>query len=169
MERTDMRNLAFALALCLAGTGALAQSDGLGQVQERDARNPVPSRNIESTLHGLGLTGTWAIDCSRPASPGNVHVDFRNIDGKITQVHSNGGRNANHYEIQELTRLADDRYRVRARFYNVERSEINIFEWWIQDRRLRTMSNMNDRGDRIVVDGIILSVKRETPWLERCN
>ncbi len=164
-----MRNLVFAFAICLAGTGALAQSDGLGQAQEQNSPSQPANRDVAAILRSFGLTGTWAIDCSRPVGPSNVYAEFRTIDGKITQVQSTGGRYANHYEIHEITRLADDRLRVRARFYNVSNEEINIFEWWIQGKRVRTMSNMNGNGERFVVDGVIVSVKRETPWLTRCD
>jgi hypothetical protein len=164
-----MKNVLFALAFCLAASGAFAQSDGLGQVQERESRSPAPDRNIGSTFRSLGLTGTWAVDCSRPVGPTNVYAEFRTIDGKIVQVQSTGGQYANHYEMQEITQLSGERYRVRARFYNVQREEINILEWWIQGKRVRTMSNRNDRGDHFVVDGVIVSVKRETPWLTRCD
>jgi hypothetical protein len=164
-----MRNMLFTLALCLAGAPALAQSDGAGEAPDKNRSTPTRSQGVEETLRGLGLTGTWAIDCSRPAGNGNIRAEFRNDNGKITQVHDVGGKHHNSYEIQEVTKIATDRLRVRARFHNIQVSEINIFEWLLRDKRIRTMSNRKPDGEAFVVDGIIVAAKRETPWLTKCE
>lgn len=164
-----MRTIFFVLALCLAGTGAHAQSDGLGQALEESLRGSGGDRNIAETLRSYGLTGTWSIDCSQPKGPGNARVEFRRIDGKIVQVHDIGSRDHNMYEIREAVRLESDRLRVKALFSNSQAKEANTMEWVVRDKRMRTFSNTSESGDRIVVDGLVVRVKRETPWLTQCN
>jgi hypothetical protein len=164
-----MRRLIVLLALCLAATPAFTQSDGAGEALDKNRSTPTQSQGVEETLRSLGLTGTWAIDCSRPAGNGNIRAEFQNDKGRITQVHDVGGKHHNYYEIQEVTKIATDRVRVRARFHNIQASEINIFEWLLQSKRIRTMSNMTPDGRTFVVDGIIVAAKRETPWLTRCD
>ena len=164
-----MRNILFVLALSLTATAAFAQSDGAGEAIDKNKPNRVQNQSVEETLRGLGLTGTWAIDCSRPAGNGNIRAEFRNNNGTITQVQDVGGRENNNYEIQEVTKVSADRVRVRARFHNSAVSEINIFEWLLQNKRIRTMSNMTPEGRSFVVDGVIVAVKRDTPWLTHCD
>ncbi len=163
-----MRSLFLVLAFCLAGTAAFAQADGLGQALERDPA-PAAASNIEETLRALGLTGTWAIDCTKPAGAGNVRAEFRTLNGKITQVQDIGGSVTNNYEFQKVERIASDRIRITARFYNSQAEEVNVFEWLLQGNRIRTISNMSEKRGPFVVDGVIVAVKRETPWLTKCS
>jgi hypothetical protein len=169
MEQLVMRNTLWVLALCFAATAAYAQSDGAGEALDKNNPNRTQTQSVEETMRSLGLTGTWAIDCSRPAGNGNIRAEFRNRNGTITQVQDVGGRENNNYEIQEVTKVSADRVRVRARFHNSAVSEINIFEWLLQNKRIRTMSNMTPEGRSFVVDGVIVSAKRDTPWLTQCG
>ena len=164
-----MRNILFMLALSLTATAALAQSDGTGEAVEKNRPSQSRNQSVEETLRSLGLTGTWAIDCSRLAGNGNIRATFRSSNGKVTQEQDVGGSENNYYEIQDVTVLAADRLRVTARFRNSRGSEINVIEWLLQNKRLRTMSNKTPDGQTFVVDGIILGNKRETPWLTYCE
>lgn len=163
-----MRSLLLVVAFCLSGAAAYAQTDGLGQALDAPRSTP-QAGDVEDTLRSFGLMGTWSIDCSQPKGTNNAHIYFRKAGGKIVQVHDNGGRHTNNYEILEATKLDSDRLRVKAHFSNAQASAVNNLEWVVRDKRMRTFSNTAENGDRIVVDGVVVSVKRETPWLTRCD
>jgi hypothetical protein len=157
-----MRNLFLALALLLLAAPADAQQGGRGLGPDITA----PSGDVASLFKQFGLTGNWSINCA-DRRPNTWEIRFIEQGGKVFQVHSNG-RNENRYEILEATQLAPDRLRVRVRFTNIENDDLQTHEWVVRDGRSRTYSNISDKRGPIVADGIVITAKRETPWIERC-
>jgi hypothetical protein len=126
--------------------------------------------SVEATLAKYGLTGNWASDCSKPAAPGNNHRRYRKSEGRLQQVNSLGKDYAeNVYTILEATPLTRDRLRIKAVFHGSRGDEGNTMEWVVDGKRMRTYSNVSDKSGPLVTDGVILSNKRETPWLTRCD
>jgi hypothetical protein len=157
-----MRNLFLALALLLLAAPADAQQGGRGLGSDITA----PSTDIAGLFKQFGLTGSWSINCA-DRRPSTWEIRFVEQRGKVFQVHSNG-RDENRYEILEATQLAPDRLRVRVRFTNIENDDLQTHEWVVRDGRSRTYSNISDKRGPVVADGIIITAKRETPWIERC-
>lgn len=154
-----MRHLSFALVLCLAAAGALAQG---GQAPSGNR-----SGDIEAVLRGFGLTGgPWSADCSQPESPNNWYGRFEVRNGRVTQIYSNR-QSENRYEILDVTKLSDERLRVRVRLSNPGGEDIQTLEWVVRGGRVRTFSNISEKRGPVVVNGKVGD--SDTPWVSRCR
>jgi hypothetical protein len=155
-----MRRLFFVLAFLCAPLPATAQTE------------PEQSPGIEedvATLFGkLGLTGTWSQNCSQSEGPSNWYIRYIEERGRIFQILTNS-RSENRYEILGAKQLGPDRLQVRMRFTNPAVDDLQTHEWIVRDGRVRPISNISDKHGPGIVDGVILSNKQPTPWIERCK
>lgn len=128
--------------------------------------------STEELFRQFGLFGTWASDCTAPATPENVHVTVSMRDsGQIVEVHNLGSAGVvNHYRIISARRLSATRLAVEVMFQpGTEFQERQKLEWLIRNGTRRTMVNQPEHGPPVVKDGIAVTFGIETPVLNKCK
>ena len=132
------------------------------------AESPPP----EQLFLAFGLFGTWASDCSAPASPANPHVKISQPSpGLILEEHHLGADYAvNRYSVLSTERLSDTRLSVEVLFHpGTEDEERQKLIFMIRDHSRRTVFNQVEGGPVRVKDGITLPGGTRTPLLHKCE
>jgi hypothetical protein len=134
---------------------------------------PATARPSTEDLFGqFGLFGTWAGDCTLPATPTNLHVTVvRKDSGQIVEDHDLGPASvANHYHILSARRLSATRLAVEVMFQPAtEFEQRQKLEWLIRNGTRRTLLNQPEHGPPVVKDGVALAFGIETPVLKKCE
>jgi hypothetical protein len=152
-----MRFVAVLLALVATALPAAATGEG-----------PPP----EQLFQQFDLFGTWASNCSAPASPANPHVKISMPSpGLILEDQHLGPDYAvNRYSVLSAERLSATRLSVSVLFHpGTENQERQHLIFAIRDHTRRTMFNQVDAGPVRVKDGIALARGTETPLLHKCE
>jgi len=146
------------------------------------------AESVAATLTQWGLMGTYAKDCSKPASPSNMYSSFvGRADGSAFQSRDFGVGNSSNDSIEleaatiELggaivlrtasSNKAQGSTQImgpagRATFSNKPR-EIGQIKG--PDGRVRTMFNREVGGDYSVRDGKLVMTGADTPWYTSCK
>jgi len=128
--------------------------------------------SIDELFHRLGLFGTWAGDCSAPASPADPHVTIHAIaPGVILEDHDLGPQNeVNRYSILSAEPLSATQIAVQVIFQpgkaDEERQKL---VWSVHDGTLRTLFNQPQDGPVRVKDGVAVGYGSKTPLLRKCE
>lgn len=120
----------------------------------------------------FGLFGTWAVDCSRPASPQNPYVsDILEDDGAVVEQHHLGPAYAvNHYRVLSAKGLSTTEVALEVMFQpGSETAQQQTLVMRVSNGRRRTLFNQPEGGAVRVKDGIVLSVGVKTPTLTKCE
>jgi hypothetical protein len=134
-----------------------------------------PGANAESVdelFQQFGLFGTWATDCSRPATPSNPRVSITTPSaGLVLEDHNLGPDfSINRYSVLSAERVSASSISVEVIFQpgtQVEERQKLIFS--VRDNTRRTMFNEGDGGTVRVKDGIALARGSKTPLLRKCD
>lgn len=132
------------------------------------AAPPTPA----AVFRAFGLFGTWAAECSRPASLRNPYVrDFLNDAGAVAEEHHFGpGYAANHYDVLSAKRLSATEVELEVRFEpGNEAVHRQTLVMRVADGRRRTLFNQPAGGKVRVKDGVVLGLGVETPTLTKCE
>lgn len=128
--------------------------------------------STEELFGQFGLFGTWASDCTAPATPRNLHVTVSEQEsGRIVEDHNLGPAGVvNHYRIVSARRLSATRLSVEVIFQpGTEFEERQKLEWLVRNGTRRTMLNQPEHGPPVVKDGLALAFGIETPVLRKCK
>jgi hypothetical protein len=120
----------------------------------------------------FGLFGTWAVDCSRPASPQNPYVsDILQDTGAVVEEHHLGPDYAvNHYSVLSATRLSDSQVALAVMFQpGSEAAQRQKLVMRVRDGRRRTLFNQPQGGAVRVENGVALIAGVKTPTLRKCE
>lgn len=136
------------------------------------ACNSAAAESVEELFQQFGLFGTWAADCSKPATPGNPRVSITTpSEGLVLEDHNLGPDFAvNRYSIVSAERLSGTSVAVNVIFQpgtQAEERQKLIFS--VQENTRRTIFNQPDGGAVRVKDGIALARGTKTPLLRRCD
>ena len=136
------------------------------------ACNSAAAASVEELFQQFGLFGTWAADCSKPATPANPRVSITTPSaGLVLEDHNLGPDFAvNRYSIVSAERLSGTSVSVNVIFQpgtQVEERQKLVFS--VQENTRRTMFNQPDGGAVRVKDGIALARGTKTPLLRRCD
>lgn len=134
--------------------------------------NSAAAESVEELFQQFGLFGTWAADCSKPATPGNPRVSITTPSaGLVLEDHNLGPDFAvNRYSIVSAERLSGTSVAVNVIFQpgtQAEERQKLIFS--VQENTRRTIFNQPDGGAVRVKDGIALARGTKTPLLRRCD
>ena len=127
---------------------------------------------VDALFQQLGLFGTWASDCGRPASPDNPHVNIATSSPGLVVENYDFGRDyaVNHYSVLSAERLSDDRLSVEVIFQpGTDAEERQKLVFLVHDRRRRTLFNQPEGGAVRVKDGVVLARGIKTPVLTKCE
>ncbi len=136
------------------------------------ACNSAAAESVEELFQQFGLFGTWAADCSKPATPGNPRVSITMPNaGLVLEDHNLGPDFAvNRYSILSAERLSGTSVSVNVIFQpgtQVEERQKLVFS--VQENTRRTIFNQPDGGAARVKDGIAIARGTKTPLLRRCD
>ena len=129
-----------------------------------------PATSAESpgeTLESFGFFGRWATDCNQPASPDN-NVRTAQLSPAGDPVFSESlGSEPNSYVVFRVRRTGADTIILRTKLNGEIIQELTMHR---QGDRIRTIANRDmASGGYLVRKGVVVSTKRETPWLTRCG
>jgi hypothetical protein len=127
---------------------------------------------VDTLFQEFGLFGTWAPDCTQPATPANPHVSITlPSPGLVQEEHNLGPKyTLNHYSILSAERVSPDELSVEVIFQpgtEVEERQKLVFR--VRNDTRRTMFNQPDDGPVRVKDGIVLARGAKTPVLNKCE
>jgi hypothetical protein len=127
---------------------------------------------VDELFQQFDLFGTWAADCSRPATPSNPRVSISTPSaGLVLEDHDLGPDFAvNRYSVLSAERISASSISVDVIFQpgtEVEERQKLVFS--VRDNTRRTMFNQADGGTVRVKDGIALARGSRTPLLRKCE
>jgi hypothetical protein len=128
--------------------------------------------SVDQLFEQFGLFGSWAPDCSRPATPSNPHVSITTpSSGLVLEDHNLGPDfSVNRYSVLSAERVSATGISVEVIFQpgtEVEERQKLVFS--VRDNTRRTMFNQGDGGTVRVKDGIALARGSKTPLLRKCE
>jgi len=128
--------------------------------------------SVEAVFQQFGLFGTWANDCSKPATPSNPRVSITTPSaGLVLEDHNLGPDFAvNRYSVLSAEQVSATSLSVDVIFQpgtEVEERQKLIFS--VRDNTRRTMFNQPVGGAVRVKDGIALARGSKTPLLRKCD
>jgi len=128
--------------------------------------------SVEELFQQFELFGTWAADCSKPATPGNPHVSITvPSPGLVLEDHNLGPDFAvNRYSVLSAERLSATSLSVNVIFQpGTEGEERQNLVFSVRDNTRRTIFNQPEGGAVRVKDGIALARGSRTPLLRKCE
>jgi hypothetical protein len=128
--------------------------------------------SVEEVFQEFGLLGTWAADCSSPATPGNPHVSITVPSaGLVLEDHDLGPDFAvNRYSVLSAESVSQTSVSVHVIFQpgtTVEERQKLVFS--VNNKTRRTIFNQSDAGAIRVKDGVAIARGSKTPLLRKCD
>jgi hypothetical protein len=128
--------------------------------------------SVDELFQQFGLFGTWAADCSKPATPSNPRVSITTPSaGLVLEDHNLGPDfSVNRYSVLSAERVSASSISVEVIFQpgtELEQRQKLVFS--VHDNTRRTMFNQADGGTVRVKDGVALARGTKTPVLRRCE
>ncbi len=132
----------------------------------------VNAASVDELFQQFGLFGTWAADCSKPATPSNPRVSITTpSSGLVLEDHNLGPDfSVNRYSVLSAERVSASSISVEVIFQpgtEVEERQKLVFS--VHDNTRRTMFNQADGGTVRVKDGVALARGSKTPLLRKCE
>ena len=123
------------------------------------------SADLLDIIRDWNLLGTFAVNCAKPPAPDNAYASYVQRDAAMF-LDRDVGSNQDSLAIVDASVLADDTVAIVIDFGKTgPRTNILAKD---ADGRIRAMANHDAKGRFSVRDGVVLSLKRPTPWQERC-
>jgi hypothetical protein len=128
--------------------------------------------SVDELFQQFGLFGTWAADCSQPATPTNPRVSIITPSaGLVLEDHNLGPDFAvNRYSILSAEKISANNLSVDVIFQpgtEVEERQKLVFA--VRDNTRRTIFNQTDGGAVRVKDSIALARGTKMPLLRKCE
>jgi hypothetical protein len=117
-----------------------------------------------------GLIGTWAVDCTKPASRDNTYLSYTiTPDGIAVHSREFGGQHDTQ-DIQRATISSDGALTLRIHFHFSNFAQTREFTVVKDgDQRYRTISNHDMNGSYSIRDGKFTHNDSPSQWLTRCS
>ncbi|HEY7687301.1 MAG TPA: hypothetical protein VH835_01335 [Dongiaceae bacterium] len=149
-SRIHIFGLLFAAAMALAH-GAAAQS-------------------VADTMTRWGLTGTWALDCSKPASDANGYLSYvARSGGKVSHERDFGGGKRDSNDVQRAVTGIGGALELVVHFPRLNQTRKYTMLMG-SDRRIRAMANSRiDGKEQTIRNGRFTHNNGVTPWQTRCR
>jgi hypothetical protein len=127
------------------------------------------AQNVTQTLSRWGLLGTWALDCSKPASGSNGYLTYAiRRAGQVSHERDFGDRQDVN-EVQQARTGLGGRLELVVDFKDL--GQARKFTLLMgSDGRIRAMSNSKaDGSEATIIDGKFTANGSNTPWQVRCR
>jgi hypothetical protein len=153
---------------CLAAALAFASVD-MANVETADAQS------VADTITEFGLIGSWATDCSQPASTSNFLTVYAvKPSGEVSRTYyDQPGHVYNKYKITSAKRQAPDMLSYEQ-VWDFEGTPANIAGDRVQvllnmaDNKFQIVSSQGSDGSFFVKDRKFPGSGDTTPWQSRC-
>jgi hypothetical protein len=127
------------------------------------------AQNITQTLSKWGLLGTWALDCSKPASGSNGYLTYAiRRAGQVSHERDFGDRQDIN-EVQQARTGLGGRLELVVDFKDL--GQTRKFTLLMgPDGRIRAMANSKaDGSEPTITGGKFTANGADTPWQVRCR
>lgn len=124
------------------------------------------SAGVIDAVRDWNLLGTWAANCAKPPAPDNAYASYVQRNNAVF-LDRDVGSNQDSLAIVEASTRPDGTISIVIDF-GKSGTRTNVLTKDGEDR-IRAIANHNSRGQFSVRNGIVLALKRPTPWQERCT
>jgi len=153
---------------CLVAALAMANIE-MASVEAANAQS------VANTIAEFGLIGTWATDCTQPASTGNFLTVYAiKPSGEVSRTYYDApGHVLNTYKITSAKRQARDMLSYEQ-VWDFEGSPANIAGDRVRvllnmaDNKFQIVSSQGSDGSFFVKDRKFPNSSDESPWQSRC-
>lgn len=130
---------------------------------------PARAQTVADTLTRWGLIGTWALDCSNPASESNGYLGYLSgSPGKVSHERDFGSKKDSN-EVQRATTGRGGVLELIVNFSGLNQTRKYSLMMG-PDGRTRAMSNSRADGtEQTIKDGVFTASGKPTPWQTRCR
>jgi hypothetical protein len=150
--------------ICLAAALAMASVEAAN------------AQSVANTIAEFGLIGTWATDCTQPASSSNYLTIYAiKSSGEVSRTYyDQPGHVYNNYKITSAKRQASDMLSYEQ-VWDFEGSPANVAGDRVQvllnmaDNKFQIVSSQGSDGSFFVKDRKFPSSGNESPWQSRCQ
>jgi hypothetical protein len=133
------------------------------------------AQSVANTIAEFGLVGTWASDCSKPASSSNyLTVYATKPSGEVSRTYYDApGHVLNNYKIVSASRQAPDMLLYRQVWDNEGKPAIMAGDRIdvvlnMADNKIQIVSSQGSDGSYFVKDRKFPSDGSDSPWQFRC-
>lgn len=123
------------------------------------------SADIIDVVRTWNLLGTWATNCAKPPAPDNTYATYA-LRNEAVFLDRDVGSNRDSLAIVDASALPGGAISIVIDFGKAG-TRTNVLVKDGSDR-MRAMANHDSKGQFSVRDGMVLSLKRPTPWQQRC-
>jgi hypothetical protein len=126
------------------------------------------AQSAADTLRTWGLLGTWALDCTKPASASNGYLSYVASGTKVVHQRDFGDRRDNN-DVQQARTGVGGTLDLVVHFPGLNQTR-KYTMLMASDRRIRAMSNSRiDGTEQSIRDGKFIHNGALTPWQTRCR
>jgi opacity protein-like surface antigen len=123
--------------------------------------------SVKDLFERYGLIGTWAFDCSQPASEQNPYLFYRLVDAEhVARDTMNSPTNRVNASVADF--LVESNPNEVVMGVKTARGRTNLTVR-IERKRIRTFQSTRDNGEKVVVNGRFLDRNTETLWFNKCS
>ena len=134
------------------------------------------AQSVADTIAEFGLIGTWAADCTQPASSGNYLTVYAiKPSGEVSRTYyEKPGHIFNNYKITSAKRQAPDMLSYEQ-VWDFEGSPANVAGDRVQvllymaDNKYQIVSSQGSDGSFFVKDRKFPNSGNESPWQFQCH
>jgi len=161
-----MHRYLFALA-ALPLLASCAPSAG-NNTQSSSAASSSAPVSVQQAAQTFGLIGTWAADCTQPASPDDEHATYAiESDGTVSLVYDNGPDIVpNRYAWNQGMIIDQDKLQLDGIFYGDKLAQHTVMQKNDQGQ-IRVFGNVDGSGKVLVQNGAFPS-GGSPPWENKC-
>ena len=122
--------------------------------------------SVQAMFERYGLIGTWAFDCSQPASEQNPYIFYRLLDADhVGRDTMNSPTNRTNASVADF--LIESNPNEVVISVKTERGRTNLTVR-IERKRIRTFQSTRDSGEKVIVNGRFIERNTETLWFNKC-
>jgi hypothetical protein len=123
--------------------------------------------SVKQLFERYGLIGTWAFDCSQPASAQNPYIFYRLLDDEhVARDTMNSPTNRINASVADF--LVESNPNEVVMGVKTERGRTNLTVR-LERKRIRTFQSTRDSGERVIVNGRFIERNTETLWYNKCE
>jgi len=128
----------------------------------------VHSQSVEQIVSEFGLLGTWATDCSRPATALNIHTVYSLSGGGVRLTYRYGPVERANSIITRAERLSPDQILYEEEPVDGERGRVEVV-LAMTGGRIQVWRSRRPNGQLLVQDGRFTSDGAESPKQDKCR
>jgi hypothetical protein len=123
--------------------------------------------SLQALFERYGMVGTWAFNCSQPASEQNPYIFYRVVDPEhVARDTQNSPTNRINVSVAEF--LVESNPNEVVIVVKTEQGRTNLTVR-LDRKRMRTFQSTRDSGEKVIVNGRFTANDAETLWYSKCG